>query len=45
MSDKNFLVSYPELGLAGINDEDLGKEIIEYSENFWIAIMYEVQYM
>ena len=45
MSDKNFLVSYPELGLAGINDEELGKEIIEYSENFWIAIMYEVQYM
>ena len=45
MSDKNFLVSYPELSLAGINDEELGKEIIEYSENFWIAIMYEVQYM
>ena len=45
MSDKNFLVSYPELGLAGINDEELGKEIIEYSENFWVAIMYEVQYM
>ena len=45
MSDKNFLVSYPELGLAGINDEELEKEIIEYSENFWIAIMYEVQYM
>ena len=45
MSDKNFLVAYPALGLAGINDEDLGKEIIEYSENFWIAIMYEVQYM
>lgn len=45
MSDKNFLVLYPELELAGINDEDLGKEIIEYSENFQIAIMYEVQYM
>lgn len=45
MSDKNFLVSYPELGLAGINDEELEKEIIEYSENFWVAIMYEVQYM
>ena len=45
MSDKNFLVAYPALGLAGINDEDLGKEVIEYSENFWIAIMYEVQYM
>lgn len=45
MSDKNFLVAYPALGLAGINDEDLKKEIIEYSENFWIAIMYEVQYM
>ena len=45
MSDKNFLVSYPELELAGINDEELGKEIVEYSENFWIAIMYEVQYM
>lgn len=45
MSDKNFLVSYPELGLAGINDEELEKEIIGYSENFWIAIMYEVQYM
>lgn len=45
MSDKNFLVLYPELELAGINDKDLGKEIIEYSENFWIAIMYEVQYM
>lgn len=45
MSDKNFLVSYPELELAGINDEELGKEIVEYSENFWIAIMYEVQYL
>ena len=45
MSDKNFLVAYPEIGLAGINDEDLGKEIIEYSENFWIAVMYEVQYI
>lgn len=45
MSDKDFLVAYPGLGLAGINDDDLGKEIIEYSENFWIAIMYEVQYM
>lgn len=45
MSDKNFLVAYPALGLAGINDEDLKKEIIKYSENFWIAIMYEVQYM
>ena len=45
MSDKNFLVAYPALGLAGINDEELGKEIIEYSENFWIAILYEVQYM
>lgn len=45
MSDKNFLVAYPGIGLAGINDEELGKEIIEYSENFWIAIMYEVQYM
>lgn len=45
MSDKNFLVAYPALGLAGINDEGLKKEIIEYSENFWIAIMYEVQYM
>lgn len=45
MSDKDFLVAYPGLGLAGINDEDLGKEIIAYSENFWIAIMYEVQYM
>ena len=45
MSDKNFLVAYPALGLAGITDEDLKKEIIEYSENFWIAIMYEVQYM
>ena len=45
MSDKNFLVAYPALGLAGINDEDIRKEIIEYSENFWIAIMYEVQYM
>lgn len=45
MSDKNFSVAYPALGLAGINDEDLKKEIIEYSENFWIAIMYEVQYM
>ena len=45
MSDKNFLVAYPALGLAGITDEDLKKEIIGYSENFWIAIMYEVQYM
>jgi len=45
MSDKNFLVAYPALGLAGITDEDLKKEIIKYSENFWIAIMYEVQYM
>lgn len=45
MSDKNFLVAYPALGLAGINDENLKKEIIKYSENFWIAIMYEVQYM
>lgn len=45
ISDKNFLVAYPALGLAGINDENLKKEIIEYSENFWIAIMYEVQYM
>lgn len=45
MSDKNFLVAYPALGLAGINDEELGKEIIEYSENFWIAILYEVQYI
>lgn len=45
MSDKNFLVAYPALGLADINDEDLGKEVIKYSENFWIAIMYEVQYM
>ena len=45
MSDENFLVAYPALGLAGINDEDLKKEIIGYSENFWIAIMYEVQYM
>lgn len=25
MSDKNFLVAYPALGLAGINDEDLKK--------------------